>query len=86
MKCCDPCAEKEAVCPKCLGRDLEAPEGEAKLSVREQAKKDKEEEKAMNDYVDSLKERSRRKVRREYDKGIITWDNEHKFFRDMEGN
>lgn len=40
----------------------------------------------MNDFVDSLKERSRRKVRREYEKGIITWDNEHKLFRDMEEN
>lgn len=65
MKACDPCAEKEEVCPKCLGKDIDLPQGdEVKLSAKEQAKKDQQEEKAMNEYIDSLKERSRRKVKR----------------------
>lgn len=38
MKSCDPCAEREGVCPKCLNKDAEMPEeDEVKLSVKEQA-------------------------------------------------
>ena len=62
------------------------PEGEVKLSEKEKEMKDKEEEKSMNDYIDGLRLRSKRKVHREYEKGLITWDNEQKLFLDSEGN
>lgn len=82
MKACDSCSEKEKVCPKCLEKDFELPEGEVKLSEKEKLQREKEEEKSMNDYIDTLRVRSQRKVHREYEKGIITWDNERKFFID----
>lgn len=86
MKACDPCAEEHSVCPKCLNADVEILDGDqVKLSVKQQAQRDKLEEKAMNDFIDSLKERSRRKIKREYEKGIITWDNQNKYFVDKEG-
>lgn len=48
---------------------------ETKLNEREQKKEDAEAEKKMNDFLKTLKERSRRTVRRLYDKDKITWNN-----------
>ena len=39
----------------------------------------------MNDYIDGLRVRSKKRIHREYEKGIITWDNEEKCFLDSEG-
>lgn len=64
------------MCPKCLDPNAEIPDNEdSRLTPQQKTQKDQEEEKAMNAFVDSLKERSKRKVKREYEKGIITWDN-----------
>ena len=44
-----------------------------------------EEERIMNEFLKTLKERSRRTVKRLYEKGTIKWDNENKTFIDEEG-
>jgi hypothetical protein len=40
----------------------------------------------MNEFVKTLKERSRRTVKRLFDKGTITWNNDMQTFVDEEGN
>ena len=40
----------------------------------------------MNDFIKSLKERSRRTVKRLFEKGKIHWKNEKGIFVDEEGN
>ena len=39
----------------------------------------------MKDFIESLRERSRRTIRRKLDKGTISWDKEKKYFIDEEG-
>lgn len=52
----------------------------------EQKKQDQETEKKMNDFLKTLKERSRRTVKRQFEKGTIEWSNELNTFVDGDGN
>jgi hypothetical protein len=63
------------MCPKCLDPESEE-HVEVKLTEKEQRKLDEESERKMNDFLKTLKERSRRTVKRLYEKGTITWDAE----------
>lgn len=40
----------------------------------------------MNEFLKKLKERSRRTVKRQYEKGTIVWNNQLLQFTDEEGN
>jgi hypothetical protein len=85
MTACEPCSETLKMCPKCLD-----PEGEARTEVRlnqkEQKQHDTESERKMNDFMKTLKERSRRTVKRLYEKGTVSWKIELNNFVDEEGN
>ena len=74
MRVCEKCTNEKNVCPKCMEIETEE-QMETKLNEREQKKEDAEAEKKMNDFLKTLKERSRRTVRRLYDKDKITWNN-----------
>jgi len=74
MHACEKCSTDNNVCPKCL--DVESEEQkEVKLSELEEKKQHEQAEKKMNDFIKGLKERSRRTVRRLYEKGKIEWKN-----------
>ena len=84
MRACDPCVETKNVCPKCL-EALTEEQVETKLNEAEQKKKEEEEERQMNEFLKTLKERSRRTVKRLFDKGTISWNNDLQTFQDEEG-
>lgn len=74
MRACDPCWQSKNVCPKCLEAENEE-QTQTRLNEIEQKKEDVAAEKKMNDFLKTLKERSRRTVKRQYEKGTIHWDN-----------
>jgi hypothetical protein len=81
MRACDPCMAEQHVCPKCLEPEPEA-SLRTKLNEEEQKKLNAESEKNMNAFLKTLKERSRRTVHRQYEKGTIRWDNDQGLFVD----
>lgn len=85
MRACEPCTQEKNVCPKCLSSETEE-QIETRLNEAEQKKQDQQAEKNMNDFLKKLKERSRRTVKRHYEKGTIEWNNELLIFTDTEGN
>lgn len=85
MTACEPCSESLRICPKCLDPESEE-QVEVRLTEKEQKKQEEESERKMNEFLKTLKERSRRTVKRLYEKGTITWDQEMNNFVDEEGN
>lgn len=83
MRACEPCYEAMKVCPKCLESETEE-QIEVKLNEAEKKKQEQENEKKMNEFVKTLKERSRRTVRRLMEKGTISWNEELNTFVDEE--
>lgn len=83
MRACEPCYEAMKVCPKCLEAETEE-QIEVKLNEAEQKKQEQENERKMNEFVKTLKERSRRTVRRLMEKGTISWNEELNTFVDEE--
>lgn len=81
MRACEPCSQQKNICPKCLETETEE-QIETRLNETEQKKQDQQAEKNMNDFLKKLKERSRRTVKRQYEKGTIEWNNELLLFTD----
>jgi hypothetical protein len=85
MRACEKCTTDNNVCPKCLEVESEE-QKEVKLNELEEKRQNEAAEKRMNDFIKSLKERSRRTVKRLYEKGKIEWKDGEGVFVDEEGN
>ena len=55
------------------------------IDHKKKEKMDTKEEEEMNVVLDGLRERSKRRVMREYKRGDILWDNDKKIFTDKDG-
>ena len=83
MRACEDCIQERQICPKCLESESEE-QREVKLNAAEQKREEEEAEKQMNGFMKTLKERSRRTVIRQLEKGTIHWEKEQGTFLDEE--